>query len=513
MWRSLFPCFALLVLPAVVVADPPALAPVFTDSMVLQRGVNVPVWGTADAGTAITVTFGEQRARTNADDKGRWLVKLESMRADAEPRELKVVAGDATLTVRDVLVGEVWVAAGQSNMEWPLANEAHAKAELPAADHPHLRLLNLTYAGQSTAVFAQDVLKRLTPDGYYRGAWQPCSPRSAKDFSAVGYYFGKELHQALKVPVGIIHLAVGGSPTEAWVRREALAADKELAPLLTGNWLDNDSLEGWCRQRGRDNLANALKGKAEVPNDAAGPNHPFKPGFLWDAGVARLTPLAIRGVIWYQGESNSLSLARLQQHDRLFPLLVADWRKRWGLGEFTFVYCQLSSIGTEQGYKSQHWPEFRDGQRRMLAEIPNSGMAVTSDLGHPTDVHPRDKKAVGRRLALWALARTYDQKLTYSGPLVKSVRRDGPALIVTFDHADGLKAIDGKPVAGFEIASADGKFQPAGVEIRMDGVTLASRLVAEPVSARYGWQPFSTGNLTNGEGLPTSTFSLTLPRK
>jgi sialate O-acetylesterase len=481
--------------------------------MVIQRDVNVPVWGTADAGTSINVMFGEQRARTNADDKGRWSVKLEAMKADAEPRELKVTVGDATLTVRDVLVGEVWVAAGQSNMEWPLANEAHAKAELPAADHPKLRLLNLNYAGQSTAVFGPDVLQRLTPDGYSRGAWQPCSPRSAKDFSAVGYYFGKELHQTLKVPVGIIHLAVGGSPTEAWVRREALAADKDLAPLPAGNWLDNESLEGWCRQRGRDNLATALKGKADVPKDEAGPNHPFKPGFLWDAGICRLIPFAVRGVLWYQGESNSLSLARVQQHDRLFPLLVADWRKRWGLGEFPFVYCQLSSIGTEKGYKSQHWPEFRDGQRRMLAEIPNSGMAVTSDLGHPTDVHPRNKKEVGRRLALWALARTYDQKVVSSGPLAKSVRRDGPALIVTFDHADGLKASDGKPVAGFEIAGADGKLKPAGVEIQKDGVTLTSRLVAEPVSARYGWQPSSTGNLTNGEGLPASTFLLTLPRK
>lgn len=185
MWRTLLPCFALL-LPGAIVAAPPALAAVFTNSMVLQRDVRVPVWGTADAGTAVTVTFAEQRAQTKADDKGRWAVRLEAMKADAEPRELKVVAGDTTLTVRDVLVGEVWVAAGQSNMEWPLANEAHVKTELPAADRPHLRLLNLNYAGQSTAVFGPDVLKRLTPDGYYRGTWQPCFPKSAKDFSAVG---------------------------------------------------------------------------------------------------------------------------------------------------------------------------------------------------------------------------------------------------------------------------------------------------------------------------------------
>lgn len=341
----------LLLLPSAARAGSPTLAPVFQDAMVLQRGVPVPVWGTADAGTPVTVTMADQRKGTKADDKGKWSVTLDPMKADDSPRDLKVVAGDNTLVVRDVLVGEVWIAAGQSNMEWPLANEVHAKAELPTADHPNLRLLNLSYAGQNyfAKPFGRDVLKRLTPDELYEGTWQPCSPKSAKDFSAVGYYFGKELHQSLKVPVGVIHLAVGGSPAEAWVRREALAGDKELAPLLKGDWLENDHLDGWCRQRGRENLAVALNETVESPKDEPGPNHPFKPGFLWDAGIARLTPFPIRGVIWYQGESNSLELRRVQQHDRLLPLLVADWRKRWGVGEFPFLYCQLSSIGTEKG--------------------------------------------------------------------------------------------------------------------------------------------------------------------
>lgn len=516
MWRALPLAFVLLLIPDTIDAALPALAPVFTDSMVVQQGVPVPVWGTADAGTPITVSFTTQEKQTKADAKGKWSVTLDAMAAVAEPRDLKVVAGNRTLIVRDVLVGEVWVAAGQSNMEWPLANEANAKAELPTADHPKFRLLNLNYAGQNSFAnpFGPDVLKRLAPKEFFHGTWQRCSPKSAKGFSAVGYYFGKELYQSLKVPVGIIHLAVGGSPTEAWIRREALAGDNELAPLVKGNWLENASLEPWCQQRGRENLSVALKEKMEWSKDETGPNHPFKPGFLWDAGISRLTSFPIRGVIWYQGESNSLELRRVQQHDRLFPLLVADWRKQWGIGEFSFLYCQLSSIGTEKGYKSQHWPEFRDGQRRFLAEIPNTGMAVTSDLGHPTDVHPRNKKEVGHRLALWALARTYDQKLVYSGPLAKSVRRDGSALVVTFDHADeGLKTSDDKPVAGFEIAGEDGVFQLAEVKAAKDVVKLTNKRVAEPVSARYGWQPFSTGNLTNGTGLPASTFLLVIPRK
>ncbi len=516
MWRNLTLGFAFLLVPASVCAAPPSLHELFADSMVLQRGVPVPVWGTADPGTPVTVMFADQRKEVKADDKGKWSVTLDAMKADAESRELKVVAGRDMLLVRDVLVGEVWIAAGQSNMEFAMAMEAHAKAELPKAEHPQLRLLNLAHAGQysSAKAFGPDELKRLTPEKFYQGKWQPCSPQSAKDFSAVGYYFAKEIHETLKVPVGVIHLAVGGSPTEAWIRREAMAADKELAPLLKGNWLENDNQEAWCRQRGRENLAVALKGKIDFPKDEAGPNHPFKPAFLWDAGIARLIPFSIRGVIWYQGESNSLDLRRVRQHDRLFPLLVADWRKQWGIGEFPFLFCQLSSIGTEKGYKAQHWPEFRDGQRRMLTEIPNMGMAVTSDLGHPTDVHPRNKKEVGHRLALWALARTYDKKVAYSGPLAKSVRREGSGLVVTFDHPDaGLKTSNGRSAAGFEIAGEDGMFRAADVEIGRDTITLTNNIIAQPVTARYGWQPFSTGNLTNGESLPASTFLLTLPRK
>lgn len=498
-------------------AGPTSLAPVFTDSMVLQQEVPVSIWGVATSGDQVEVLYADQRKTAKADANGKWSVTLDPLKADSVPRDLKVLSSSAALIVRDVLVGEVWLAAGQSNMEWPLAKEAHTKAELPTADHPKIRLLNLAYAGQnySARPFGPDVLKRLTPEEFYHGAWQPCSPRSAKHFSAVGYYFGKEVHQALDVPVGIINLAVGGSPTEAWIRREAMAENKDLAPLLTGDWLVNESLGQWCRQRGRENLALVLKAKADSPKGEAGPNHAFKPGFLWDAGISRLIPLPIRGVIWYQGESNSLELQRVRQHDRLFPLLVADWRKQWGIGEFPFLYCQLSSIGAEKGYKAQHWPEFRDGQLRMLARISNSGMAVTSDLGHPTDVHPRNKKEVGHRLALWALARTYHQKLAFSGPLAKSIRRDGPALVVTFDHADeGLRTSDGKPVAGFEISGEDGVFRPADVEIGKDKdtVTLNSNFIVEPVSARYGWQPFSTGNLINSASLPTSTFLLTLTR-
>ena len=495
-------------------AEPLALAPVFQDSMVLQQGVPVQIWGNADAGTDVTVTLARQRKITRADSKGRWSSTLDAMQADAEPHTLKVVAGDRTLVIRDILVGEVWIAAGQSNIEWPLAKETHAKAELPTAEHPQIRLLNLSYAGQNhfARPFGPDVLQRLTTDEFYRGTWQLCSSRSARDFSAIAYYFGKELHQVLRVPIGIVQLAVGGSPTEAWIRREALAEDDDLAPLVKGNWLANEKLGPWCRQRGRENLTQAHKGMDGTPQDAGGPNHAFKPGFLWNAGIFRLIPLPIRGVIWYQGESNSLEAWRVRQHDQLFKLLVSDWRKQWKIGDFPFLFCQLSSIGTGTGYKARHWPEFRDRQRRMLAEIPNAGMAVTSDLGHPTDVHPRNKKEVGHRLALWALAGTYGRKLSFSGPLPKAIRREGAALVVTFDHAEkGLKTSNGQSATSFEIAGEDGVFWPAVAQLGNDAITLSSNSAAEPCAARYGWQPFSKGNLTNRAGLPASTFLLNLP--
>lgn len=510
MIRVLLLGLALVLFPSTGRISMPQLASVFTDSMVLQQGVPVPVWGSALPGTSITVRFADQTRETKADERGKWSIELGALKADAHPGELKVVADSNTLTIRDVLVGEVWVAAGQSNMEWPLANEAHATAELPTASLPELRLLNLNYAGQNQFArrFTKDMIALLTNERFYEGRWQACSPATASGFSAVGYYFGKELQQTVKVPVGIIHLAVGGSPTEAWMRRKTLAANKDLAPLLNGDWLSNEHQDSWCRQRGQENLADALKEDAGTTPDTAGPNHPFKPGFLWEAGIARLIPFPIRGVIWYQGESNSRDLQRVQQHERLFPLLVADWRKHWGLGEFPFLYCQLSSIGTEKGYKAEYWPEFRDGQRRMLGKIPNSGMAVTSDLGHPSDVHPRNKKDVGHRLAAWALARTYGRNIACSGPLAKSVLRDGSTLVVEFDHTDaGLKTSDGAP-ANFEIAGADGVFMPAEVQLGNDVVTLTNELITQPVSARYGWQPYSHGNLVNGEGLPASTFML-----
>jgi sialate O-acetylesterase len=486
----------------------------FSDNMVVQRDVPALVWGTAQPGTAVTVEFAGQGKSTTADGSGSWQLRLAPLAASAQPRTLTVTAGitnsSSALRLTNVLVGEVWLAAGQSNMEWPLASEAHAGQESPAATNDRLRLLNLPFAGQYFygKSFGSNEVRRLTPESFFAGNWQPCTPSTASGFSAIAYYFGRRLTTELGVPVGLIHLAVGGSPAEAWIGRRALESVPSLKPLAAGNWLSNTNLDSWCRQRGHQNLDLPLAAGLAVPGDDLGPNHPFKPGFLYQAGIERLRPFALRGVLWYQGESNSLEPWRVVQHETLFPLLVRDWRTAWG-GDFPFLFCQLSSISTNGGYKAANWPAFRDQQRWFLDTIPNVGMAVTSDLGHPTDVHPRNKRDVGHRLALWALAKTYGRGIEFSGPLPTRATARGEVVEVAFQHAaSGLQTSDGKPVASFELAGEDGVFHPASAKLEGGRVEVSAAAEPKPRRVRYGWQPFSAGNLVNADGLPASTFQI-----
>ncbi|MDR2674815.1 MAG: hypothetical protein LBC18_08105, partial [Opitutaceae bacterium] len=469
-FARLAPALALAcLLPALdAVARGLALARVFGDHMVLQQGGPVPVWGRAAPERGVAVAFAGHVVKTTAGADGRWHATLPALPASAEPRTLRVRADGETVEINDVLVGEVWLCAGQSNMEWPLSRDARARGELPRATHPMVRLLNLDFAGKFIFAkpFPDAVIARLTPEAFYRGAWARCEPAAAAPFSAIGYYFARDLQAALGVPVGVVNLAVGGSPAEAWVSREALAADAELRPMLEGSWLDNPALEPWCRQRGMENLGAALKAGKPVPDaDGGGPAHPFKPGFLWDAGPAPLLPFAMRGVLWYQGESNALSARRTAQHERLFPLLVRDWRARRGRGGFPFLYCQLSSIEAA-GYPSENWPEFRDSQRRLREKIPDAGMVVTSDAGARRDVHPREKRVVGARLARLALAQTYGRAILPGGPEPVSASAAPGALRVAFAQTGaGLRTSDGAAPRGFELAGADGQFHPAAARL------------------------------------------------
>ena len=492
------------------------LAPVFTDHMVLQRDAALPFWGTAPAGEEVTVTLGASSVSRFADAQGKWKITLPARAANAQPQSVTVsLNGQVKLTLNDVLLGDVWLCAGQSNMEFRCNQESSWATEQASATMPHLRLFNMGYAGQGifASAYSAAIVARQTPEMFYNTTtWTASDAASVATFSAVGYFFGKEILNSQHVPVGLINMSVGGSPAEAWMRRAVLPA-----ALTTPNWTyNNTNLEPWCIGRALVQLGSNF---VTAPGDDMGPNHSFKPAFLWNSGPARLAPFAIRGVLWYQGESNALSHLgearvanpkwRLDQHETLFPLLVNDWRSQWGQGNFPFLVCQLSSI-SETNYDSDFWPGFRDYQRRATALLPNMGLAVTSDIGHASNVHPTNKRDVGKRLARWAQRYTYGDANALPCPLPKTAVAVGSTVTLTFDHPGiAMSTSNGQPPAGFEVAGADNNFQPATATLTGQTITVTGT-VGTPVKVRYAWQPFSTGNVVNAGNLPLSTFQLSI---
>ncbi|WP_373331354.1 sialate O-acetylesterase [Salmonirosea aquatica] len=502
---------------------PLKLADVFGSGMVLQRDQPLRIYGKAAPGAAVSIRLfnptdsgrkGQKRnkSQTRVAADSTWQITLTAQGANAKPQILRIISQGDTLTLTNVLIGDVWVCAGQSNMAFMLKDDRFAAAALKSAANANLGLLNWQPSVSVYNVpYKVEEIPNLRPENFYRpSGWEAADSTSARNFSAVGFYFGQMVQRETGVPVGLITVAVGGSPAEAWLRPEAVVSGQaELKPIFRGNWFANESLEPWCRERGHQNLDSLLVGGSTLPGDSLGINHPFKPGFLYRAGIESLLGLPIRGVLWYQGESNALSLRRTQQHEQLFPALVRDWRAQWGQGAFPFYFCQLSSIGTEKGYRSEYWPEFRDSQRRMAERIPNVAMAVTSDVGHPSDVHPTDKKTVGKRLARVALAGTYRKKVAARGPSLQKIQQQGNRLVLTFkDAAKGLRTQNDQPLAGFELEDAAGVRHPAEAIISGKNVFITNPQSGHWQRVLYGWQPFSGGNLQNAAGLPASTFQM-----
>ncbi|MCA9063739.1 MAG: exo-alpha-sialidase [Planctomycetaceae bacterium] len=495
------------------------LPPVFGSHMVLQADAPLPVWGTAVPGSLVEVEFGSERLTTTAAASGEWQVRLSSRPPTTVPETLIIRSGHQQISCRDVLIGDVWVCAGQSNMEWPLQQSTHGAEELrelAAAEESAVRLLDLTDGPRGVSgSYTRGQLTQLTPATFVDGQWKEATVDSVSEFSAVAWYFGSTMHRRLKRPIGMICPAVGGSPAEAWIPREALEADPELPGLVAGHWLDNPLLGDFSPDRGEQNLLEAMHNGETIPGDSSGPNHPFKPGFLWSAGIAPLIPYSIRGVIWYQGESNAETSLRVQQHEHLFPLLVTQWRQHWGLGDFPFVYVQLPAM------ERSEWPLFRDGQRRMLNRLNHVAMAITIDTGDRTDVHPRLKKPVGQRLALAAMGIVRESpdepgSATFSGPLLQSVRSEGGTVALTFTQCGtGLRSRDGAPLRHFELAGSDGRFYPAVATVTGHSqLIVASEHVPQAVQVRYGWIPWPDPpvNLCNDLDLPASPFSAPVER-
>jgi len=467
------------------------------DHMVVQRDLPVHIWGKAAPGENVIVAFRGAERRDAADSLGRWSVYLPPGPADG-PFVL-TVRGRNAISIQDVLVGDVWVASGQSNMEWPLAWAGDSAAQIAAARRPHIRL-----------VHAMHKISDYPVDNLVGEMWRECAPESARDFSAVAYHFGRLLQEHTGVPIGLIQTAWGGTPLEAWTSPNALTADPAFMPVFA-EW--NQQMQRHPEELLRYDVAAkeweaaAALAKAQhkpldpPPPKPEGPSAPSRPGGLFNAMVAPITPFAIRGVIWYQGEANSYR-TRAASYGRLFQAMIRDWRQAWGIGDFPFLFVQLANYDATA--EDSAWPEIREAQRQALS-LRNTAMAVTIDIGTPANIHPPDKVTVGRRLSLAARAVAYGENIEYSGPLPRQVTTEPGALRVWFDHAEGLTARGSAP-ATFEIAGADGKYYPAQAVIDGATVLVRSESVESPVRVRYGWAANPTCNLYNAAGLPASPF-------
>lgn len=463
---------------------------VYTDEMVLQRGQPLPIAGQADRGERVTVRIGDQQKETVAGADGRWQVTLDPLKSDGNPYTLEVSAPSRTLRFRNVLAGEVWLCSGQSNMAFRLDEsiaDEQAEQKAYAAGHPPIRLFDCKPRWETLDVeWDAAVLDSLNRLAYYHDTkWTECDEKTAARFSAIAFAFGRMLTDSLQAPVGLILNAVGGSPTEAWIDRRTM--EFEFPDLLT-DWTHNDFIQDWVRERAALNIRRSAN---------PGQRHPYEPCYLFEAGIRPLKKYPVKGVIWYQGESNAHNM---ETHEKLFSLLVDSWRRYWG-SELPFYYVQLSSIDRPS------WTWFRDSQRRLMERIPALGMAVSSDRGDSLNVHPTRKKEIGERLARWALNRTYGrEEVVPSGPLFRSVTFAEGAAFVSFEYADGLHTSDGQPLRTFEIAADDGLFVPARARIADRKIKVWNDSVGSPQWVRYGWQPFTRANLVNGDGLPASTF-------
>lgn len=475
----------------------------YSDNMILQRDIPLTISGKANAGDQISVLLRKpekrkakeiQTQQAMAGKDGRWSVTLNPTAAGTNYTLMircftSTSSVSSEITYKNIAFGEVWLCSGQSNMVFRVDQSMEDEQnEIKAylATNPDIRLFNekcnwLTndYEWPETALDSVNRLMHFAP-----AKWELCNGQNTTEFSAVAFQFGKMLSDSLNVPIGLILNAVGGSPAEAWIDRKTLEFE---FPDMLYNWKDSDFIQQWVRDRAKKNIAKSTN-KLQ--------RHPYEPCYLFESGILPLQGCAIKGVIWYQGESNAHNI---ETHEKLFPLLVQSWRNCFG-ENLPFYFVQLSS------HDRPSWPAFRNSQRLLMNQLENTGMAVCSDFGDRYDVHPRHKKVVGQRLARWALHDLYGFDVVPSGPLFKSFETKDNAIFISFDFAESLHASDGKTLRTFEIAEQEGQFVPANAEIIGNQVKVWNDSIQNPRFVRYGWQPTTDANLVNGDGLPASTF-------
>ena len=461
----------------------------YGNGMVLQRERPILISGSANVGDEVTVKLGKDKAKTIVPLSGKWEVSLKPLKATTG-LTLTITSKETELVYTDVAIGDVWLCSGQSNMAF-MVKEMKDSTVLIGCDDKNLRFFDMKAKwNTNNRKWSDAAIESVQKLQYYDvKGWQECSEASAHRFSAVGYFFGKMLRDSLDVPVGLICNAIGGSTTESWIDRHTL---ESAIPAIYKDWLNNDYTQDWARKRAAKNIGAPQSGATR---------HPYEPSYLFESGVLQLERFPIKGVIWYQGESNAHNV---ELHENLFQLLIKSWRSYWRQQELPFYFVQLSSINRPS------WPHFRDSQRRLAETITFTGMAVSSDVGDSLDVHPKNKRPVGERLAKVALHDTYGYAIECSGPTLRSMDVKGKKVILEFDHAEGLTTSDGKDVIGFEVAGYDKVYHEAIAEIKNDKVLLKFNADITPQYVRYAWKPFTRANLMNGSGLPASTFEFKL---
>lgn len=461
---------------------------IFSDHMVLQQKQRNKVWGKADPGERVSVEIAGNSVETTAGDNGSWSVMLDPLPAGG-PHAL-VIAGSNEFTLEDVLVGEVWICSGQSNMQWRVHNTYDADLVRAAADFPEIRMINYPNKGSQKPIWTHE-----------SSSWKVCSPSTVGHFSAVGYFFGRQLYRTLDVPIGLINNAWGGSAADAWVNRDLLEADPDYRATL-------DRWKGIRKQFEALSAKSELteeeeKQLAQLKKQLAGQHRPAN---IYNGVLKSHLGYGIQGAIWYQGESNA---GRAYQYRDLFPMMIANWRDEWGEGDFPFYWVQLADFGNEKPEPSESgWAELREAQTMTMSRLLNTGEAVIIDIGEGKDIHPRNKVTVGQRLARWALAKQYNVDIAYQSPTYKSMEKKDGKIVLSFDHVDGdWRPFDVLEPIGFAIAGEDREFVWADAKI-LEGnrIEVTSSEVSDPVAVRYAWADNPVCNMFDGVGLPLTPF-------
>lgn len=504
-WRTLtLSVCSVFLVGGVALADVKVPA-IFTDHMVLQQGQKNHVWGWADPQESVTVTISGQELTASPNADGRWQVTLDALSVGG-PHTL-TIRGKNTITINDVLVGEVWICSGQSNMQWSVNQSNDADLEKLAAKFPNIRFISVPQVG------TQEAQKD------FKGSWSVCTPETIGECSAVGYYFGRQLHQTLNVPIGLIDNAWGGSACEAWIRREILAGDEKYKPLVD-YWVNREAKESSPEaQKEWENKLTAYKAAVEKAKAEGTQPPPFPQGNpaqtltgnqrisnIYNGVLKPTIGYGIKGAIWYQGETNA---GRAYQYRELFPLMIQSWREEWGQGDFPFYYVQLADFLEEKPEPGDSsWAELREAQTLTMSKLKNVGQAVIIDIGEGKDIHPKNKQDVGLRLARWALAKDYQIAVPYRSPEYKSMAKEGHKVVLTFDYVgSGLREFDVREARGFAVAGEDKKWYWAKAKVTgKDTIEVTCDKVADPVAVRYAWADNPVCNVYSGEGLPLTPF-------